>query len=102
MRAFWTLVSINLLLAALYLASALWVVLNPASGCTVDGLPCIEVGFGWLALSIGGPTAALVAIVVAGLRVRRHRPRAAMITAAIPLLLILSWVVVKNFGVLNF
>lgn len=84
MRAFWPVASISLVLAALYTLAALWVTFNPASGCTVDGQPCASVGAVKLLLAIGGPGVALVVAVLLGARLRRHRPRLALVWVAMP------------------
>jgi hypothetical protein len=92
MRTFWPVASINLVLATVFAFSALWVTFNPASGCTVDGQPCISSGFGKLALVIGGPTLALILVVLIGARIRRHSPRAALAVVVTPPLLIAGMV----------
>lgn len=98
MRAFWPVASISVFVAIIFTASALWVVLNPASGCTVDGQACISVGFGWLALSIGVPPAVLLTVVAIGLRIRRHSPRAAVALVALPPILIAGVAAAKVMG----
>lgn len=92
MRIFWSIAFINLFLATVYLASALWVTLNPASGCTVNGVPCNAVGVGALLFYIGGPTLALMGSVLIGARVRRNHPVAALATVVVPLLLLVALV----------
>lgn len=98
MRAFWPVASFNIALAALYAISALWVTFNPASGCTVDGLPCASYGPGNLALYIGAPPLSLVLVVLIGVRIRRHSPRAAVAWVALPLLLIGAMAALKFIG----
>lgn len=98
MRLFWPVASINLLLAALYLASALWVTFNPASGCTVDGQPCASAGPLALALYIGAPAAALALVVLIGVRLRRHSPRVAVAWVALPPVLLAGTVLARVAG----
>lgn len=98
MRLFWPVASINLVLAALYLASALWVIFNPASGCTVDGQPCADVGIGALTLYIGAPAMALALVVLIGVRLRRHSPRVAVAWVAIPPLLLAGVMLTRVVG----
>lgn len=98
MRLFWPVASINLLLAALYLASALWVTFNPASGCTVDGQPCASAGPLALALYIGAPAAALALVVLIGVRIRRHSPRVAVAWVALPPVLLAGTVLARVAG----
>jgi hypothetical protein len=98
MRLFWPVASINLVLAALYLASALWVTFNPASGCTVDGQPCASAGPLALALYIGAPVAALALVVLIGVRLRRHSPRVAVAWVAIPPLLLVAAIALSLLG----
>lgn len=98
MRLFWPVASINFLLAALYLASALWVTFNPASGCTVDGQPCASAGPLALALYIGAPAAALALVVLIGVRIRRHSPRVAVAWVALPPVLLAGAVLARVAG----
>lgn len=99
MRAFWSVASINIVLAALYPLSALWVTFNPASGCTVDGEPCAAAGVANLFLYIGAPALILVAVVLAGVRIRQRSPRAAVAWVAFPPLLVGAIVAAKFMGV---
>lgn len=87
MGAFRLVASFNIFLAVLYALSALWVTVNPASGCTVDGQPCASFGLGSLILYIGAPPLILLLVVLVGARIRQHRPRAALAMVAFPLLL---------------
>lgn len=98
MRAFWPVASMSIALAVLYTLSALWVTFNPASGCTVDGQPCAAVGIAKLALSIGLPPLALLAVVLVGVRLRRHSPRAALAWVASPPMVIVAVVAAKVMG----
>ncbi len=98
MRAFWPVASINLALAALYATSALWVTFNPASGCTVDGQPCASVGAFTLALYIGAPVLAVALVVLVGVRLRRHSPRAAVAWVAVPPVLLVAVVAANLLG----
>ncbi len=98
MRAFWPVAAINILLAALYALSALWVTFNPASGCVVDGVACASVGVTNLFLYIGAPALLLLAVVLVGVRIRRHSPRAAVAWVAFPPLLIGGVVAVNIMG----
>lgn len=97
-RTFWPVASISLMLATLFALSALWVTFNPASGCTVDGQPCISSGFVKLALVIGGPTLALVFVVLIGVRIRPRSPKAALAVVAAPPLLIAAFVLASILG----
>ncbi|MFZ5843244.1 MAG: hypothetical protein ACOY3E_10145 [Pseudomonadota bacterium] len=92
MRTFWSIAFINLFVATLYTVSALWVTFNPASGCTVNGVPCNAYGVGSLLLYIGGPTLVLVLSVVIGARLRRDRPKTALVLVTATLLLLIAWV----------
>jgi hypothetical protein len=98
MRAFWPVASISIVLAALYMLGAFWVTFNPASGCTVDGQPCASVGVASLLLYIGAPALSLLAIVLVGVRMRRHSPRAAVAWVAFPPLIIGTMVVAFLMG----
>jgi cytochrome bd-type quinol oxidase subunit 2 len=98
MRAFWPVASIIIFVAALYLLVALWVTFNPASGCTVDGRPCASVGIASLVLYIVAPALSLVAVVLVGIRIRRHSPRAAVAWVASPLLIISAMVAASFIG----
>ena len=88
MRTFWSIAFINLFLATVYVASALWVTFNPASGCTVNGVACNAAGVGPLLLYIGGPGLALMGSVLIGAHLRRDQPVAALVVVVMPLLLI--------------
>jgi hypothetical protein len=92
MRTFWSIAFINLFLATVYLASALWVTFNPASGCTVSGVACNAVGTGAMLLYIGGPALVLMGSVLIGARMRRDHPFAALAVVAVPLLLLVALV----------
>lgn len=98
MRAFWPVAAVNIVLAALYALSALWVTFNPASGCVVDGVSCRSAGVASLFLYIGGPALALFAVVLVGVRIRRHSPRAAVAWVAFPPLLIGAIVAASIMG----
>lgn len=98
MRTFWSIAFINLFLATVYLASALWVTFNPASGCTVSGVACNAVGVGSLLLYIGGPTLALMGSALIGVRIRRDHPVAALAFVAVPPLLLAIWILANKAG----
>ena len=98
MRAFWPVAAINIVLAALYTLSALWVTFNPASGCVVDGVACASVGAASLFLYIGAPALALLGVVLVGVRIRRHSPRAAVAWVALPPLLLAAMVGANILG----
>ncbi|WP_397573735.1 hypothetical protein [Silanimonas sp.] len=98
MRTFWPVASINLALATVFALSALWVTFNPASGCTVDGQPCVSLGIGTLALFIGGPTLALLLVVVVGARVRHHSPKLALAIVGTPPLILAGYVLANILG----
>jgi len=98
LRVFWPKASINLILAGLFAASAFWAVLSPNSGCVFDGEPCISMGFWRLSALIGGPVAALAAVVAVGVRFGRHSPRTAVLWVAVPPLFMVGAVVANLIG----
>jgi hypothetical protein len=98
MRAFWPVASISIVLAALYTLGALWVTFNPASGCAVDGQPCASIGITSLFIYIGAPALSLLAVILVGIRIRQHSPRAAVAWVASPPLIIGAFIAANLMG----
>jgi len=74
------------------------VTFNPASGCTVDGQPCTSLGITSLFLYLGAPALSLLAVVLVGIRLRQHSPRAAVAWVASPPLIIGAFVAANVMG----